>query len=269
MSEAKTIFITGAASGIGREVAVYFARRGWFVGLTDINEAGLLETAAMLPEGMSSIHMLDVRSRERWEAALADFAAKTGGKMHVMFNNAGVGIGGLLEEHTAEEIDLLIDINFKGVVLGAQLAYPYLKATPESCLLNTSSAAGIYGSSGLCVYSATKFAVRGLTEALDVEWSPDGIRVRALMPSFIDTPLLNRVNRKSNTSGREAVVAAGLELSKVEIVAEAAWNAVHDAKTVKHYVGPTAKKMAFAAKWMPGRVRKQGLQMAEQRRGLL
>lgn len=267
MTDTKSIFITGGASGIGREVARFFGGKGWFVGLADVNMKGMEETAAMLPAGMSSVHLLDVRSREQWTSALEAFAEKTGGKLHVLFNNAGVGIGGPLEEHSEADIEKLVDINFKGVVYGAHIGHKYLKATPGSCLLNTSSASGIYGSAGLSVYSATKFAVRGLSEALDIEWSVDGIRVRALLPSFIDTPLLDGPVARTNQSSRDSVTSAGLEIAPVAIVAEAAWAAVHDPKNVHSYVGPTAKRLAFAAKWMPGSIRKRGGLMARKARG--
>lgn len=267
MTDTKYLFITGGASGIGREVARFFGGKGWFVGLADVNVKGMEETAAMLPAGMSSVHLLDVRSREQWTQALEAFTEKSGGKLHVLFNNAGVGIGGLLEEHSEDDIEKLVDINFKGVVYGAHIGHKYLKATPGSCLLNTSSASGIYGSAGLSVYSATKFAVRGLSEALDIEWGPDNVRVRALLPSFIDTPLLDGPVARTNQSSRDSVTAAGLEIAPVSIVAEAAWNAVHDPKHVHSYVGPTAKRLAFAAKWMPGSIRKRGGLMTRQRRG--
>ncbi|MGQ3178358.1 MAG: SDR family oxidoreductase, partial [Blastomonas fulva] len=215
MTDTKYIFITGGASGIGREVAKYFAQRGWFVGLADVNMKGMEETAAMLPAGMAATYMLDVRSRQQWTAALEAFTEASDGKLHVLFNNAGVGIGGLLEEHSEDDIEKLVDINFKGVVYGAHIGHRYLKATPGSCLLNTSSASGIYGSAGLSVYSATKFAVRGLSEALDIEWGPDNIRVRALLPSFIDTPLLDGPVARTNQSSRDSVTAAGLEIAPV------------------------------------------------------
>ena len=77
-STAKSIFITGGASGLGREVARFFASKGWFIGIADVNEAGMAETAAMLPAGMSSIHTLDVTDRAQWAAAVADFVKHTG-----------------------------------------------------------------------------------------------------------------------------------------------------------------------------------------------
>ena len=254
----KAIFITGGGSGIGRAVAQRFAREGWLVGLADVNEAGLAETAASLPDGASWTTRLDVRDRAGWDAALAGFAQASGGRLDVLFNNAGVAHGGPLGDNEQREIDELIDINFRGVAYGAQAAYPYLKQTPGSCLLNTASAAGIYGTAGFAIYSATKFAVRGLTEALDIEWHNDGIRVRDLMPGFIDTPLLHGpAGRDSNVSKRDRVAEAGFEFIPMDKVTEAAWAAIQSDK-LHHPVGKLARQLAFAARWMPGRIRKQG-----------
>ena len=253
----KAIFITGGGSGIGRAVAQRFAREGWFIGLADVNEAGLAETAALLPEGQSWTRRLDVRDRAAWDEALAAFTQASGGRLDVLFNNAGVAHGGPFAENAQAEIDQLIDVNFRGVVYGAQAAYPLLKATPGSCLLNTASAAALYGSAGLAVYSATKFAVRAMTEALEIEWAADGIAVRDLMPGFIDTPLLHGpAGQGSNASKRDMVVEAGLEFTPVEVVADTAWEAVTSPR-LHHPVGKTARRLAFAARWMPGRIRKQ------------
>ncbi|MBN8485204.1 MAG: SDR family oxidoreductase [Sphingomonadales bacterium] len=253
----KTIFITGGASGIGRAVAVKFGSQGWFVGLADTDETGMRETAAMLPAGKSSVHKLDVRDREAWDAALADCAKASGGKIDVVFNNAGIPLGGQLIENTVGEIERCLDINLKGVLFGAQAAHPWLKASaPGSCLLNTASAAGIYGTPGASVYSATKFGVRAITECLDAEWAPDGIKVCDLMPGFIDTPLIDKnPNAASNEDIRTRVTEAGLEITPVVEVAEAAWKAVHGTD-LHNRVGKTAHRIAFAARWMPGRLRK-------------
>ncbi len=254
----KTIFITGGASGIGRAVAERFGRAGWFVGIADINEDGMAGTAALIPAGHSSQHKLDVRDRAAWDIALADCAAASGGKIDVVFNNAGIPIGGRIVDVSTEEVERTLDINLKGVIFGAQAAYPWLKAAgPGSCLLNTASAAGIYGVPGGSVYSATKFGVRSITESLDAEWKDDGIMVRDLMPSFIETPLLDHApNRASNQDIRGQVTGAGLEITPVSDVADAAWAAIHGAK-LHTTVGKTAKRLAFAARWMPGGLRKQ------------
>lgn len=252
----KAIFITGGGSGIGRAVARHFAAQGWLVGIADINEAGMRETAAMLPDGLSTLHRLDVRDRDQWAAVLADFAKVSEGRLDVLFNNAGVGLGGPIDDFPATDADTVIDINLKGVINGIQAAMPLLKATPGSTILNTGSASGYYGSPGLCVYSATKFGVRALTEALDIELEPHGIRVRDIMPGFIDTPLLSRVVPGTNETSRDKVMQAGLEFTPVETVAALAWQAVHGDK-VHTAVGKTARRLAFAARWMPGRLRKQ------------
>lgn len=252
----KTVFITGAASGIGRAMARHFAGRGWRVGLADIDRPGLDATAELLSAEKFSVHPFDVRDRAAWDQALVDFAPD--GRIDVVCNNAGVAFAGPLTANATDEIDRLIDVNFRGVVYGAQAAHPYLKAAaPRSCLLNTASAAAIYGTAGLAVYSATKFAVRALTEALDIEWHDDGIRVRSLMPSFIDTPLLHGpAGANSNQWKRDAVVAAGLEFTPLDEVAAAAWSAVHGSR-LHTLVGMTARQIGFAAKWTPALLRRR------------
>ncbi len=258
MTSRKTIFITGGASGIGRAVAQKFGARGWFVGLADIDEAGMRETAATLSSGQCSTRKLDVRDRAAWDEALAACAAASGGRIDVVFNNAGIPIGGQIIQNSVAEIERCLDINLKGVIFGAQAAHPWLKASaPGSCLLNTASAAGIYGTPGASIYSATKFGVRAITECLDVEWADDGIMVRDLMPGFIDTPLLDIApNAQSNEVIRRRVIDAGIEISPVSDVAEAAWAAVHG-RRLHTMVGKQAKGMSFAARWIPGRLRRQ------------
>lgn len=258
MSEKKAIFITGGGSGIGRAIAEKFAAEGWFVGLGDVNEEGMAGTIEKIGSSFAYAHTFDVRDREAWDKALEAFATASGGRIDVLANNAGIAVGGSIVENSVEEVVNCLDINLKGVIFGAQAAYPYLQKTaPDSCLLNTASAAGIYGTPGASVYSATKFGVRALTESLDGEWAPDGIKVRSLCPAFIDTPLLDQSpNRKANDMIRARVKDAGLEISPVQDVAEAAWDAVHGEK-LHTLVGKTAKQIAFASRWMPGRVRKQ------------
>lgn len=257
MSERKAIFITGGGSGIGRAIAVRFAAEGWFIGLGDISADGMAETAALLPEGASSTHMLDVRDRAAWDEALNAFVAQAG-RLDVLANNAGIPLGGTLESNSAAEIERCLDINLKGVIFGAQAAYPHLRATaPGSCLLNTASAAGIYGTPGTSTYAATKAGVRSLTETLDGEWAGDRIVVRSLCPGFIDTPLLDHnPHEGSNEMIRQRVQRAGLEITPVAELAEAAWRAVRG-DTVHTLIGRTARRLAFALRWTPGRLRKE------------
>ena len=251
----KAIFITGGGSGIGQATAQLFAAKGWRIGLADVNRQGLAETAASLPPGMAETYVMDVRDRDAWVANLDAFTATTGGRLDVLFNNAGIGTGGPIAEMSFEDLDRVVAITLVGVLNGAKIGYAYLARTPGSCLLNTASASAIYGSSGLPVYSATKFGVRALTEALDGEWYGAGVKVRDIVPSFIDTPLLQTPAGNSNRSVREVVTGAGLELTGVEHVAQAAWDAVQGDR-VHTYVGKTADRMAFAARWLPGRLRR-------------
>jgi len=251
----KSIFVTGGASGIGAATARLFSGRGWRVGLADVDAGGLADTAALMPPDRTSTHVMDVRDREAWSRELDRFTAAQGGALDVLFNNAGVPHGGPFATASFEEIDRVVAINLMGAVNGARIGYAHLRRA-GGCLLNTASASAIYGSAGLAPYSASKFAVRALTEALDGEWHGDGVRVRALVPGFIDTPLLSRTTEGSNRSIRETVQEAGLELTSAETVAEAAWAAVHGNR-LHTYVGRTAHRLAFAARWMPGSLRKR------------
>ena len=254
----RSIFISGGASDIGRATARYFAERGWFVGIGDVNEQGMEDTLGLIGGGFKYAHKLDVRDRAAWDVALAAFSVAAGGRIDAVVNNAGIGTGGPLHELEPEEIERCLDINLKGVLWGAQAAYPHLQKTaPGSALVNIASAAGIIGGTGMSVYSATKFAVRGIAESLDAEWAPEGIKVSSICPSFIETPLLDSTgNRHSNESVRNRVKAAGLEITPVEEVAETIWNAVHG-DDLHYLVGKTAKQLNFVKRWMPGKIRKQ------------
>ncbi len=252
----KSIFITGGASGLGREVGRYFATKGWFVGIADIDVDGMVGTAALIPEGQSSQHKLDVTDRAQWKVAMDDFAKANGGRLDVLFNNAGIGAGGLIHLMKDSDIDRQIAVNLVGVINGIRAAFPLLQQTTGSCVLNTCSASGIYGTPGISIYSATKFAVRGLTEAYDIEWRKMGIKCRSLMPGFIDTKIIANVEPGSNMSGKEALQSAGIEVSPVEIIGPAAWGAVHGNR-LHTTVNKTAKQLFFAARWFPGRLRRQ------------
>lgn len=260
MAEAQqTIFITGAGSGIGRATAQLFAEKGWFVGLADVNQQGLEETADMLPSGQRMSMVFDVRDRAGWDRAIETFGQATGRRMHVLFNNAGVGRGGWLEEMSDSDIDLVLDVNLKGVINGAIAALPLLRETPGARIINTASVAGVFGAPKMAIYCATKFGVRGFTEALDVEYSRFGVRVVSLMPWFVDTPILNNVagaNEGANRQLRDQLTESNTPIYPVRMAAERAWDAAHG-KEIHYMVGKAAERARFAARFFPNQMRAQ------------
>lgn len=250
----KSIFVTGAGSGIGRATAQLFAERGWFVGLFDINPQGLEETAASLPEGSRISMTFDVRDRAGWARAVETFGQATGRRMNVLFNNAGVGRGGWIEDMPAEDIDLVVDVNLKGVINGAVAALPLLRETPGARIVNTASVAGVFGAPKLAVYCATKFGVRGLTEALDVEFSRYGVRVVSLMPWFIDTAILDAPAEGANRAMRDQLIENKTPIYPVRMAAERAWDAAHG-RDIHYMVGKEAERARFFARFFPGIMR--------------
>ncbi|MGY2960400.1 NADP-dependent 3-hydroxy acid dehydrogenase YdfG [Pseudomonas sp. TE36184] len=215
----QSIFITGAASGIGRAAARLFVERGWFVGLGDINNAALAELKAELGAQNVLSMQFDVASPEEWSQALSEFHRRTG-RLDVLLNNAGILISGPFESSPLERHHTVIDINIKGLLNGCYLSLPYLIGTPSACVINLSSTAAIYGQASLATYSSTKFAVRGLTEALNIEWQRHGIRVIDIMPPFVQTDMIKGMNARS-------MERLGVQLTP-ENVAESIWAAAND-----------------------------------------
>lgn len=252
----KSIFVTGAASGIGAETARYFSKKGWFCGLYDVNAEGLDAVADELGKDNCHSALLDVRDRKQWAAAVKGFSEATEGNMHVLFNNAGVGRNGWFEDVTPEDNDWVIDVNLKGVINGVQVSMPLLKSTKGARVVNTASTAGVAGAPQLAVYCASKFGVRGLTEALDVEFRDLDIRVTSLMPWFIDTPILDMgATDGANEKMSDTLKASGTNVYPVSMAAERAWDAAHG-KDVHYMVGKDAERARFMARFFPGLLRK-------------
>lgn len=186
----KSIFITGAASGMGRETAKLFAAKDWFVGAFDVNTDGLATLQQEIGADNCVTAKLDVTSVADFGAAIAAFAAETDGKMDMLFSNAGIGESGWFEDVPFEAALKVIQVNLIGVVASIYAALPLLKATPNAMVFITSSSSATYGMPRIAVYSATKHAVKGLTEALSVEFARHDIRVADVLPGLIDTNIL-------------------------------------------------------------------------------
>jgi NAD(P)-dependent dehydrogenase (short-subunit alcohol dehydrogenase family) len=166
----KVAAITGAGSGMGRSLAVLLAQRGCSVAISDVNEVGLAET-----EKLAGAHGVKVTSKrvdvsKREEVyTWADEVVRDHGKCNLIFNNAGVGYGASVEGCDYDDAEWVVGINFWGVVYGTKAFLPHLRASGEGHVINTSSLFGLLGFPGQSTYNATKFAVRGFTEALRIE----------------------------------------------------------------------------------------------------
>ena len=215
----RSIFITGAASGIGLATARKFGREGWYVGAFDVNAAGLEKLEDELGAKHCFTRTLDVTDRTDYAAAIAAFGEKTGGTMDVLFNNAGIGRGGPFAEQAWEDVMAVVNVNFIGVLNGINLALPLLKATKNSLCFTTSSSAATYGMANIAVYSATKHAVKGLTEALAIEFKNLGIRAADTLPGLIDTAIL------PEDAKTRAPKEGMFRLIQPTEVAEAVWSA--------------------------------------------
>lgn len=187
----KTAVVTGAASGIGRSLALLLARHGALVHAADISQTGV---AAVVKEidaalGKAVAHVVDV-SDAHAVCLLAD-AAFDGGAVDLLFNNAGIGQAGELADTTLADWRRLIDVNLLGVVNGLHAFLPrLLEQDRPAHVVNTASMAGLVPAAGLGAYSATKAAVVALTEVLDIELRGTQIRVSALCPGVINTPIV-------------------------------------------------------------------------------
>lgn len=237
-----TIFITGAASGIGCAAARRFHERGWTVGLVDADEAGLKRVSAELNDAWFAA--VDVRDADAVQAVVDAFCDAHGGRLDLLFNSAGVLRTGRFEEMSPHAHSLLVDVNVKGVMHVLLAAFGALQRTPGALVVNMSSASALYGTPDFASYSASKFAVRGLTEALDIEWRKHDIQVVDLMPPFVRGPMVD-----ANPS--RVMDRLGVDLTPEEI-AEALFRLARARRRPVHTpVGRSFRALSIAAKVLP------------------
>jgi NAD(P)-dependent dehydrogenase (short-subunit alcohol dehydrogenase family) len=189
--EPRVSIVTGGGSGIGRAIAAELVRRGSHVVVADLDGARARTAAAELG-GQASAAEVDVADAEAVRALVGDTVDRHG-RLDVMVNNAGVAIGGLLEELDERHWQRALDVNLRGVVHGVSAAYPVMSAQRSGHILNTASLAGLVPAPAMLPYTTTKHAVVGLSTALRAEAASRGVRVSVLCPAFVDTPLLDEV----------------------------------------------------------------------------
>jgi short-subunit dehydrogenase len=199
----KVAAITGAASGMGRELAIQLAGHGSHLALSDVDEHGLAQTQTLAQQANSSVRIsvqrLDVAVRAA-VFAWADASVREHGKINLVFNNAGVALSSTAEATRIEDFTWLMNINFWGIVHGTQAFLPYLKQAADGHVINTSSLFGLLAAPGTSAYHETKFAVRGYTESLrqELDMMKCGVSATCVLPGGIKTAIAENARRDEN-----------------------------------------------------------------------
>jgi len=203
----KVAAITGAASGIGRATALRMAKLGCNLAVSDVDTKGLSETAASCRQlGVKVTETRVVVSNREAVYAWADATAQEHGKVNVILNNAGVTVGATVEDVSYSDFEWLMGINFWGVVYGTKAFLPHIKRAGEGAIVNISSVFGLIAVPAQSTYNASKFAVKGFTEALRAELEIEGanIGVTCVHPGGIKT----NIARSARTTERKGMVSA-------------------------------------------------------------
>jgi NAD(P)-dependent dehydrogenase (short-subunit alcohol dehydrogenase family) len=196
----KIAIITGAASGLGMGFAKEIGRSGGTVIAADVNLEGVQRTVAEIG-GDAEAHELDVRDSAAVTKLVDDTVAKHG-RIDYIFNNAGIGVHGFVEEIPVEDWDAIIDINVKGVAYGTAAAYRHMVAQGHGHIVNTASLAGLTPAPLLVPYSTVKFAVVGMCDSLRAEALAKGVTVTALCPSFIESGIYENARSTGIDTGK-------------------------------------------------------------------
>ncbi|CAD6523792.1 3-oxoacyl-ACP reductase FabG [Paraburkholderia metrosideri] len=202
----KVAIVTGAGQGIGAATALKFAKEGARVAVCDVNHDAVSQVvAACRAAGAEALGFtLDVTNRAAVDDMIADVRERFR-QIDVLVNNAGITRDARLQKMTPQQFDDVIDVNLRGVFHAAQAVVDTMIAQGSGVILNASSVVGLYGNYGQTNYAAAKFGVIGFTKTWSRELGPKGIRVNAIAPGFIDTPILATVPQEVLAKMREQV----------------------------------------------------------------
>ncbi|MBN3808680.1 3-oxoacyl-ACP reductase FabG [Paraburkholderia sp. Ac-20347] len=190
----KVAIVTGAGQGIGAATARKFAREGAIVAICDLNADAVaqVESACREAGAQANGYVLDVANRDAVVKMVADVIARHG-RIDVLVNNAGITRDARLQKMTLQQFDDVIDVNLRAVFNATQIVADIMVEQGAGVVLNASSVVGIYGNFGQTNYAASKFGVIGFTKTWSRELGPKGVRVNAVAPGFVDTPILSTV----------------------------------------------------------------------------
>jgi NAD(P)-dependent dehydrogenase (short-subunit alcohol dehydrogenase family) len=235
----KVVVITGAASGIGRATALLFAREGASLVVGDINEHGARETISSINEdglGRATFVHTNVSQAVSMET-LMDAAAADFGGIDILVNNAGAQRSGSVTDFAESDWDLLMEINPKSCFFGAKYAVPHLRKRGGGVIINVASLAGLKGGPGMTAYSASKGAIVAFSKALAAELAPDGIRVNAMCPGWIDTPFnQSAIDFMGGRAAQEAVISQIVPLGRQGVPEEIAQGLLFLASEASSYM---------------------------------
>jgi NAD(P)-dependent dehydrogenase (short-subunit alcohol dehydrogenase family) len=203
----KVVVITGGASGIGRSLCKELGRRGAIVNVVDINEVGAEETADLIRQagGQATAMRLDVTNEVDVTAAIAQVVS-THGRLDYIFNNAGIAVFSEAYNLPLDQWRKIIDVNLWGVIYGSMAAYQVMRKQGFGHIVNVSSLGGLMGSPMLASYSASKYAVIGLSNSLRAEAEDFGVKVSTICPGYVKTAMSSEI--KTIKISREALLTA-------------------------------------------------------------
>ncbi|MBX3270605.1 MAG: SDR family oxidoreductase [Sandaracinaceae bacterium] len=247
--------VTGAASGIGRALALELAERGSDLAVCDIDEAALAETASLIERRGRRVTCarVDVASREEVEA-FRDRVLAERGRVDAIVNNAGVAVSETVADLTYEDLEWIMGINFWGVVYGTKAYLPHLLAQGDGWVVNVSSVFGLIGVAYQGAYNATKFAVRGFTEALRQELRGTGVTSLSVHPGGIKTNIARSARMRANADGVDAQTAAARFDRIARTTPEQAAKVITDAMAARKdrvLVGPDAYLIDAVQRTLP------------------